>query len=247
VEAVQKTLDILETFLKRDGEIGITELSSMSGLNISTTYRIATDLTQRGYLKQKQKRGKYSVGIKLLEFNRVVQSNFKIAEIAFPFMQKLSQLSGEYSEIAIMDSNSAVTLAQIEVRHNLRIANNIGERLPLHATSLGRVLLAYMKEDERKRFYSLQKLTSFTPNTITDINRLERQLERVRRQGYSVDSEEYSLGVWSISAPIYDSNHSVVAAICISAPSARIDSIKVREYERLIRRSSLDISRELGY
>lgn len=247
METVQRTLDILETFLKQSGEIGMAELSKMSGVNITTAYRITSDLVKRGYLRQKQKRGKYSIGIKLLEYGRIIQFNLKVGEIALPHLRQISQVSGEYSEIAIMDSDAAITIAQVEVNHNLKISNDIGERLPLHATSLGKLFLAFMEEENRKAFYENCILESFTDNTITDINRFEQELRLIKQQGFSIDNEEYDTGVWAIATPIFDARKSVVAALAIAAPSARIDTGKQQELTRLAQNGALNISRELGY
>jgi DNA-binding IclR family transcriptional regulator len=135
MEVVHRALDILEVFLNQQGEVGIADLAVLSGVNISTTHRIVSDLVKRGYLKQRQKRGKYTIGVKLLEFSAAIQVTLKIGDIATPYLQKLSKLTGEYAEVAILDSFAAVTIAQAEVDHNLKISNIVGER-PLHATSV---------------------------------------------------------------------------------------------------------------
>jgi len=246
METIQRTINILETFLKQP-DIGISDLASLNGMNIATAHRIVSDLVKRGYLKQKQKRGKYSIGMKLLEFSSMIQSTLKIKEVALPFLQKLSQLTGEYSEVAILESYAAITVAQAEVSRNLRISNIIGERLPLHATSLGKLFLAYMEEDERKAFYLSQKLKPFTANTITDISCLEQEAIKIRRHGFSVDNEEWQVGVWSVAAPIYDFEKSVVGGLAIAAPSARVDDNRFQELLTLTRRYSRDTSREMGH
>jgi DNA-binding IclR family transcriptional regulator len=233
--------------LEKEGKIGIVEISNLSNVNTSTAYRIASDLVERGYLKQKEKRGKYSLGIKLLEFNAAIQRNLKIGELAQPFLQKLSKLSGEYTEIAILESSAAVTVAQAEVDHNLRILNLVGERLPLHATSVGKILLAHMNAADRKSYYAKGKLERFTDSTITDINRLEQEIETIKKQGFAIDNEEYGLGVWAVAAPVYGQNGFPVAGLAIAAPSARTFKAKRKELISLVQTSGLEISRELGY
>ena len=247
MDTAQRLLDILEVFLKKDGEIGIAEIASFSKVNVSTAYRIASDLVKRGYLRQKEKRGKYSLGIKLLEFHAAIQRNLKIGELAQPFLQKLSKLSGEYTEIAILESFTAVTVAQVEVDHNLRILNLVGERLPLHATSVGKVLLAHMSPADRQNFYDGVRLERFTPNTTTDRRRLEQEVEEITKQGFAIDNEEYDLGVWAVAAPVYGQNGSLAAGLAIAAPSARAFARKREELKTMVKTGGLEISRELGY
>ncbi|HJX12235.1 MAG TPA: IclR family transcriptional regulator [Dehalococcoidales bacterium] len=247
MDTVQRTLDILEIFLEKEGEIGIAELSSISRVNITTVHRIASDLVERGYLRQKGKRGKYSLGVKLLEFNAAIQHNLRIGELAQPFLHTLSAASGEYTEIAVLESSAAVTVAQAEVKRNLRISNIIGERLPLHATSLGKILLAHLDAPERNNLYGRKSLETFTENTITDVNRLEHEVEKIRQQGYALDREEYDLGIWSVAAPVFDYNGLVVAGLAIAAPSARTNGRKPKKMISMVLAASAEISRELGY
>lgn len=247
METVHKTIDILESFLKEPGEIGIAELSEKCGINITTAHRIAADLVKRGYLRQKQKRGKYSVGIKLLEYCGVIQSNLKIGEIAFPYLQKISQSIGEYSEIAVLDDYTSMTIAQVEITHNLKIANTVGERLPLHATALGKIFLSYMTKAELDSYFGSHALFPFTAKTIVAIDRLEQELQKIKRLGYTIDNEEYDIGVWAIAAPVFDCNQDLIAGLSIAAPSVRIDEGKQKEYQEIIKSNALAISREIGY
>jgi IclR family transcriptional regulator, KDG regulon repressor len=247
LETVQKTLDILETFLKESGEIGIAELSILSGVNITTTHRIVSDLVKRGYLKQREKRGKYSIGTKLLEFNPVIQSSLKISDIALPFLQKISQISGEYSEVAVLESCTAMTVAQVDIGHNLKISNVIGERLPLHATSLGKLFLAYMEDEERKICLDHHSLQAYTKNTLTNARLLEKEIELILQRGYSLDNEEYGLGMWSVAAPIFDHNKMIVAGLGIAAPLARANLDNQSKYIDLAKNNALEISKELRY
>jgi IclR family KDG regulon transcriptional repressor len=247
VEITNKILDILEVFLKHSGEIGLAELSGLSGINISTAHRIANDLVKRGYLKQKIKRGKYYIGVKLLEFNVVIQNNLKIGDISLPYLRKLSQLSGEYVEVAILDSYSAMTVAQVEVDRNLRISNIIGERLPLNATALGKMFLAYMNEDERETYFKNTNIQRFTEKTFTDISSIKLEIANIEKQGYAIDNQELDIGVWAISAPIFDINGSIIAGLSIAVPFARVTPEKHQDCVKWVKSYALDISTEMGY
>lgn len=247
MDAVQRTLDILEIFLKKDQEVGIAEVAELTGINVTTVYRIMSDLVQRGYLRQKRKREKYAIGIKFLEYNSAVQHNLKIGELAQPMLNEMSQRSGEYVEIAVRDGNVAVTIAQAEVARNLRISNMIGEKLPLHATSVGKVFLAFMNLAERREFYETNKLTVFTQKTISNLKRIEGSLIEVRSLGYALDSEEFNVGVWSVAAPIRDYTGGVVASLALAAPSARIIGKQQEDFISIVLSGSMELSAEMGF
>jgi IclR family transcriptional regulator, KDG regulon repressor len=247
METVHKTIDILEIFLKQPGEIGIAELSTLSGVNISTAYRIASDLVKRGYLKQKQKRGKYSIGTKLLEFYPVIQNTLKIGPLADPHIRSLCKQSGESVDLAILDNFQALVIGETSVDRVFRISAPVGERMPLYACSLGKIFLAYMKPEDKRYYYSHHKLQTRTNKTITDTVKLDSELITIRNQGYSIDREELNMGVWAVSAPIFDLHNNVTASLAIVAPLGRINAARCSQLVEMALTCALEISRELGW
>lgn len=247
VETVDKILDVLELYLKHEGELSVSELASLSGLSVSRTYRIASSLARRGYLRQKEKRAKYSVGLKLLEYSSVIQHNLRIAELALPLLQKLSRACGESVNVTILDSYEALSVAQVEVNRLFRVSTPVGMKLPLYATSSGKILLAHMVEIERKQFYDTRHLISYTKNTTVSSDKLEEELEIIKRDGVAFDNGEYDPSIWSVAAPVYNSDGNVIAGVAIVAPLARISEDKVGSLIELNRNSALEISTEMGY
>lgn len=247
MQTVEKALDILEVFLKQEGEMGIAALANLSRLNISTAHRITSTLVKRGYLNQRQKREKYYLGPRLLEFGSIVKRRMKIREVAFPFLQELNKVADESINLAILDANEAVYIEQIESNHNLRIFTEVGNRVPLHCTGVGKVFLAHMGEVEVERFLNSKDLPYYTKNTITDFSQLKKQLLIVRREGVAEDNEEMEVGVRCVASSVKDCDGNVVAAISVSGPSARLSGKKVAELKLLVKRYGLEISRAMGY
>jgi len=243
----EKLFDILEVFLNQQGEFGLVELANLSRLNISTAYRIASVLVKRGYLSQARKRGKYSIGVKFLEFGVIAKRTIKIADLSIPFLEKLNKVTDESVNLAILDSNEVVYIERVESSHALRIFTQVGNRVPLHSTGVGKVLLAHMTEEEMERFFNSNCLISYTDNTITDLSRLKKQLSVIKRKGVAMDNEEMELGVKCVASPVRDWNGNVVAAISISGPSARLTSKRMEELRPLIKSCALEISRAMGY
>jgi len=247
MKTVEKTVDVLEAFLKHEGEMGITELAKVSGLNISTAYRIASVLVRRGYLSQRRKRGEYFIGPKFLEFSNVIRRRRKIENVAFPFLDKLNKLTNESVNLAILDRSEAVCIEQIESSQDLRIMTKIGARFPLYCTGVGKAFLAYMGEKEIERYARSKGLPYRTENTITELSRLKEELATIRQEGIAIDNEELELGVKCIGAPIFDSNGNVVATFNVSGPSVRLNSRRIEEIKSLIKHCSSEISRALEY
>lgn len=243
---VEKVLSILEVCLNQEGEIGLSELANLSRLNISTVHRITSILVNRGYLKQRQRRGQYSLGLKFLEFSSAIKSTMKIREVALPFLEKLNKVVGESVNLAILDSNKAVYIEHIESGQNLRIFTQVGNRVPLHCTGVGKVLLAHMREEEID-FCLSKRLTSYTDSTITDLSELKKELLITKREGVATDAGELELGVRCVASPLKDWNGNVVAAVSVSGPSARLSDERVKELGPLVKSCGLEISRAMGY
>ena len=244
---IEKAIDVLEIFLDRDDEIGLSEIASLTGLNITTTHRIVLTLVKRGYLNQKQKRQKYSLSTKFLQYSNVLSRRMKIRDIAFPIADALNKMVGESVNIAILDRNEVVYIEHIETNKSLRIFTQVGNRVPLYCTGVGKIFLAHMSDDELEKALSGTALLPHTPNTITDIERLKQELELVKAEGVATDKEEMEIGVRCIASPVKNSDGSVIAAISVSGPTARLNNKRVNEVKTLVKSCAVEVSRALGY
>jgi len=250
MNTVEKTLVILEAFLNEEQEIGLSRLADLTGLNISIVHRIISTLVKKGYIIQPFPRAKYSLGPKLLKFGSLTISRVKIRNIALPFMKKLNREINECVNLAILDSDEAVYIECVEPdesNYKLRIFTQLGARVPLYCTGVGKVLLAYMTEKEWEQYFSERDLSHRTPNTITDYKQFEKELLYIKQDGFSVDNEEMELGVRCIAAPVRDHNGNVVATVSISGPTTRLTTPKIRQFESMIKDCASDISHAMGY
>ncbi|MFQ5996892.1 MAG: IclR family transcriptional regulator [Dehalococcoidales bacterium] len=248
MERLEKALDVLEIFLQHEGELRISQLASLSGLNVSTAYRLASTLVKRGYLSRQQKRGKYSLGLKLLGFSSAIKKKVKVRDAALPFLEKLNAATGEAVNLAILDSSEAVYIEHLESHsYLLRMFTEVGNRVSLHCTGVGKTFLANMREEELQRYLNCYGLPQCTSKTITDTGKLKNELLIAKRDGIAEDDEETELGVRCIASPVKDGNGNVVAAVSISGPSARLNSDRVRELKLLVKNCGLEISQAIGY
>lgn len=247
MKSVEKVLDILEVFSNQEKEIGIAELANLSGLNISTVHRIVTTLLSRGYLNQRQKRAKYSLSPKLLQFCSNVKKRMKITDVAFPLLDGLNKAVNESVNLAILDRDEAVYVEHIESSHTLRMFTQVGNRVPLHCTGVGKVFLAHMGAEEIERYLKSKGLPRLTGKTITDFNGLKEELLIIKREGVATDDEETEPGLRCVAVPLKNGDEKVVAAISVSGPSARLTDEKMQELKPLVKSCALDISRLIGF
>jgi IclR family KDG regulon transcriptional repressor len=158
---VDKAIDILEIFLQKDDGLNLTEISRTTRLNTATVYRLVSTFTKRGYLSQHHRKGTYSLGFKMLDFNHAIRKNLKYIDFAYLSLSKISREYNVSTFLGIMDNDMLLIVEEIGATGNLRINAPIGKRLPLYCTACGKVLLAALSEEERKAYYQRVKLQSF--------------------------------------------------------------------------------------
>jgi len=247
MEAIKKTFAVLELFLNNKEEISLLELSRLSGINKTTVSRITSALVKLGYLKQREKRGKYSLGTKFLDFSGFVKTRIKIRDIAIPHLIKLGQLVKESVMVAIWDGREAITHETFHANHFLKVAPDEGTRIPLHSTAVGKVIIADMSEEEFQRYFHENALEQYTSNTITDLNDLKKHIIIVKQEEVAFDDEEYALGVRGVAAALRNNDDSVIGAIGVLGPSVRLTRARMREIVPAVKSCALEISKELGY
>jgi DNA-binding IclR family transcriptional regulator len=221
---VNKALDVLEIFLQRDGEVRLSELADLTGLDKATTYRLTSTLVKRRFLHQPRKNGKYSLGLKMIDCSFAIRRNLKIIDLAYLYLGKLNAAQNTAVNLTILDEDKSLVIEEIGISSKgLPIISKETKRLPLHATGCGKIFLASMTIEERKAFYRRNTLKSFTENTITDITLLEKELEKVNIEGMAFDQEDYKKGLWTMAAPVYNVDDNVIAAASLIVPQKRTD------------------------
>ncbi|MBN1367065.1 MAG: IclR family transcriptional regulator [Dehalococcoidales bacterium] len=250
MKSLSKALDILQIFLENRKELSLGEIAKLSKLNKATVSRILRTLLSRDYIKQKARRGNYSLGPIYLGFSGIVKNEIQLRKVAINHLVKLASDTGETVMIAYGNGTGTIiteTFHDIQSPQILKVVPEEGTGMPLYATSLGKILLANMTEDEIKMYLNERRLRSYTPNTITNIEDLKNQLKLVRKEGIAIDDQEYAIGVGGTAAAIRDNNGRILGAIGIIAPSARLNLKRMRELTVKVIHYAKDISKELGF
>ena len=247
IKVLNKTFSILEILLQHGSAMNMTEISKKLELYPSTIHRILDTLKHWGYVEQDPKSQKYRLGLKLLELGMAKLHQMDLAREATPYLKELVKQCNETAHLGILEEGEVMYLAKEESSQTIRMISYVGKRAPLHCTALGKILLAYMSEKERKKILEDKGLPRLTENTITDKKELEKELSKVREQGFALDREENEKDVRCVAAPIRNYQGEVMAAISISSPIFRIDRNEQNDLKETLLRISKKISKRLGY
>ena len=246
IQAIERAVSILNAFSPEDPELGVTELAERLGLHKSTVHRFMVNLDAAGLVERNPRTGRYRLGLRIFELGGLVMQQMNLWDEALPFLEGLVHDTGETGHLAVLDGGEAIYIERVEARRALRVPSAIGRGYPAHATNLGKVLLADLPRERVEEIVAERGLAAYTPNTITDLDQLEGELDRIRALGYAVDNEEYDEGLRCIGAPVRDHSGHVVAALGIGGPVTRITPDRVNELAELVMTAARGLSRRLG-
>src|SRR4051794_37897227 len=219
VQSVDPALPILGV-LARVGEAGVTEIAGELGVHKSTAFRLVPTREAHRLVEQASERGRYRLGVGVLRLAGATTARLDLVQEARPLCRKLAADTGETVNIAVLSERSALYLDQVAGSSALQPHNWVGQHIPLHATSNGKVLLSEL--DDNQLDAVLGKLATYTPQTITKRARLSEELDRVRAQGHALAVDELEVGLTAVAAPIRNAHGDVVASMSVSGPSFRL-------------------------
>jgi DNA-binding IclR family transcriptional regulator len=226
IHSVEHAFSLLEILLDNGLELGITELCRKTSLPKGTIHRLLGTLKNIGYIEQNPQNRKYHLTLKMLKLGTSMADNIGLSQV-IPYMKKLSQKFNESISLAILDRDEIVHLYSLSSDNTLKLDLKIGSNQPAYCTALGRVLIAYLPEEEIDNYFKRIKLKSYTSHTITNKDKLKRELKLVKQKGYSFVSEEYMRGVSCLAVPLKDNQGKVGASVSFSIPTARFDKNKL--------------------
>jgi len=247
IKVLDKTFSILDILLQHGSSMYMTEISKKLDLYPSTTHRILDTLKHWGYIEQDPHTQKYQLGLKALELGMAKLHQMDLAREATPYLKELVKQCNETVHLGVLEGGEVLYLAKEESSQTIRMISYVGRRAPLHCTALGKVLLTYLSIEERKKILGEKVLPRLTENTITDKMELEKELGKVREQGFALDREENEKDVRCVAAPIRNYQGEVIAALSISSPIFRIDKNAQNNLKKALIEVSEKISKRLGY
>lgn len=231
VQSVVRSFTLLELLCER-GELGVTQLSKLSGLSKTTVYRLINTLVELGYVKQNPVTEGYGITLKFLKISASQRALFDKRNEMRPVLEKLSAECGETVHLVERSGKDIIYIDKIENNTTaFRMASQVGMSLPMIYTASGKAIMSYLSKEELKKIWNESEVISKTPKTITNFNLFMEEIKGVRENGYAVDNEENELGVCCIATAVADIEGDFKYAVSVSVPKVRLS----REKEEFIK------------
>lgn len=215
-------LDVLEAFKSDRAELSIPEIARRTGLTTGTAYRYAATLKSRGFIQESRTRGRYRLGMGVLELARVVSLQVDLIPASLPSMRRLAEETKETVLLAAIHQSKGICLERVESRHALRVTWERGSTFHLHAGATGKVLLACLDEGKLSIFLDGGKLPQLTKKTVTDPRKLREDLALIQTRGFCISEGEETPGIRAIAAPVIDTGGDMPASLTVGGPAQRL-------------------------
>ncbi|MFI0449073.1 IclR family transcriptional regulator [Actinomadura sp. 6N118] len=224
VRSLERAFELLEHLADAGGEMALSELTEASGLPMPTIYRLMRTLVNHGYIRQEPSK-RYALGPRLI---RLGEGASRLLGVwARPTLAQLVDAIGETANMAVLEGDEAVYVAQVPSRHSMRMFTEVGRRVQPHCTGVGKALLAQLPEPKVRDILARTGMAAQTSHTFTDPDALVDELARIRAQGYALDDEEQEIGVRCVAVALPGAP--TLTAISVSGPSARMTAETVTE------------------
>ena len=245
-QSVSRAIALLKAFDDVHPEWSLGDLSDHAGLNKTTVHRLLSALESEGLIVRTTKSGHYRLGPELITLGGSAMRSNALRSAARPELESLARETGESVVLEILMGAHTLILDSASTSDPMSVSQEIGAKLPIHATSTGKILLALGPQCEIDRITG-SPLAALTPNTITDAKTLRKQLETIRRQGYAQSGGELEIGFVSIAAPILDQDREIAGALGIGGPALRLTEERLPDMVASLQVAARSISRRLGY
>lgn len=241
VQSLERGLAVLRAFTSDDPEMTISEVAERTGLTRATARRLLLTLVELGYVRSDRRQ--FALTEQVRQLAKPFAASSDPWEFARPYLQALTDRTGESASIAVLDAADILYVARVQTRRLMTIAIMVGSRLPAHATSKGRVLLANLPEAELEAYLAKGSFSRHTEQTVIDADGLRSLLAQVRGDGWAIVNQQLEVGLCSVAAPIVDPNGRVSAALSVCAHAGRITPEALRsEFLPLVQETARRVS-----
>src|SRR5262245_26266851 len=245
VQALDRGLALLGIIAQADG-LSLTSIAQRAGIAASTAHRILATLKAAGFVQCDDARGGYLIGVKAFKIGSAFLRNRKLVDVGRSVMRDLTAASGETTNLGIENDGYVVFVAQLESHHAIRAFHRPGGRGPLHASSLGKAILAWLPEATVVQILDGVDLARFTDRTIVDATALRADLALIRRRGWAIDDEERADGLRCAGAPVFNEHAEVIGALSVSGPTIRMSDARLAELGPLVKRAAAELTDRVG-
>jgi IclR family transcriptional regulator, pca regulon regulatory protein len=222
VQSLERGLAVIRAFGADDPELTLSDVARRTGLTRAAARRFLLTLVDLGYVRTDGKQ--FALTPRVLDLGYAFLSSLTLPEVAEPHLERLAAELRESSSVSVLDGDEIVYVGRVPTSRIMRVAINVGTRFPAYATSMGRVLLAGLPDDELTAYLDRAEIRPLTPRAIDNAEDLEQELGKVREQGWALVDQELEEGLRSIAAPVRDAGGRTIAAVNVSAHASRVSA-----------------------
>lgn len=246
VQVLDRAFSILELLSTEKNGLGVTDISKTLDLNKSTVHRIVSSLCERGYI-EKTEDSNYKIGAKIVQLSSFYLNNLELNTEAKPYLVRLANELKLPVHLGILDGLYVVYIDKVDIINNIRLYSQIGKRIEIHCSALGKVILSCLNDNDILNILKDYKFNDHTEKTIKNIDALMEDLKKSRVRGYAVDDEEHDLEIRCIAAPIFDYKNRPIAAISVSGSLNNLPCSSDEEIGNMVVETAKEISKKLCY
>lgn len=245
IQSLDRAMNVLKVVARYNGS-SLTEIAEASGELASTVYRILITLEKHHLVHFDESTQLWHIGLEAFRIGSSFLGRTRVVEQSRPVMQRIMAATGETANLAIIDHGEVIFVSQVETHEPIRAFFRPGTRGPIHASGIGKALLAFLPQAQIDAVLKNRALDAFTEKTIVSREALLAEMEVIRARGWSIDDEERTPGMRCIAAPIFNQFGEAVAGVSLSGPSFRITLQRDAEYGALVSKAAEEITKSIG-
>jgi len=244
---VGRVMQTLDQFSADTPELRLTDLSDRLALPKPQVLRIASTLESGGYLERDPVTKRYRLGLRLFQLGMLVREELDLRRVARPQLLQLAGATLETVGLIVVDPTGPICVDVIESPKGVRVYGRVGRHMPWNAGTSGKVILAYLPDEQREHVLATVKFRRYTPRTVIDPDLLRPVLEEIRAAGYQVSALDLDDDAIGVAAPLFDHDGAIVGAFSLAGPSSRISEHDLQNLVAAVRTAAAEVSRKLGY
>ena len=246
VQALDRAFAVLDLLGESETPLGLAQVASSLQLHKSTAHRFLMVL-ERHRMVERTSNGKFRLGLRLFDFGNRAIEQYDLRDRAQPHLRRLVAETEETAHLCILEAARVIYIDKIEPARSVRMITRIGASNPVHATSVGKAILAFLPEEKANDVIRRIRFERLTSRTIVTAEALHLELEKTHRGGYAIDDEELEVGLRCIAVPVLDAQRMPVAAVSISGPSFRVTAQKLPAIANHLLQCVRGICADMGY
>ncbi|MDE3163081.1 MAG: IclR family transcriptional regulator [Acidobacteriota bacterium] len=246
VQALDRAFAVLDLLGESDTPLGLAQVASSLQLHKSTAHRFLMVL-ERHHMVERTGTGKFRLGLRLFDFGNRAIEQYDLRDRAQPHLRRLVAETEETAHLCILEQARVIYIDKIEPARSVRMITRIGSSNPVHCTSVGKAILAFLPEDRIEDVIRRTRFERFTHRTIATPEALRAEIEKTKRRGYAVDDEELEEGLRCIAVPLLDGQRQPVAAVSVSGPSFRVTAQKLPSIANHLLHCVRGIAHDMGF